>query len=397
LIIRRTIMRITKIECIPVTLKLKTPVLMSGGALTGAICVLIKIHTDEGITGIGDAGGTSEWYSGETQESIMALINNYYGPKVLLGEDPFNVEKIMAGLEKIAKNNNQSKTLVDYALHDIMGKKLGVPIYKLLGGKTIDKIPLGYVMSTGSHEETVAQAKRVVAAGFGVVKIKVGFHTDDEDVENVRLVKQAVGDKAKVMIDANGGWDYYRALRVLKQMEKYDVALAEQPVPWWDIDGLARLRRKVNIPVFADESATELNQLLQIIAKDAADGLFIKVAKAGGLLRAKKWTSVAKAAGLSVMCGCMVGSGLEAAAQAHFLVADEWMNRLEQENVGPLHIYDLLDTVSVDIKTDPAKKLPRYENGFLYAPEGPGLGVELNEEIIPQIISPGLQRTMIKL
>lgn len=384
-------MKITKIECIPVTLKLKKPVLMSGGALTGSICILLKIHTDEGITGIADSGGTSEWYSGETQESIMALMKNYYGPKALLGEDPFNIEKIMAKLDKIAKNNNQSKAVVDYALYDLMGKKLGVPVYKLLGGKSIEKIRMGYVMSTGTQAETRAEAIRLHKAGFKVVKIKVGFHPDEEDIENVRIIHEAVGATADIMIDANGGWNYFQALRNLKAMEPYNVTLAEQPVPWWDIDGLARLRRKVNIPIFADESATELKQLMEIIQKNAADGFFIKVAKAGGLLKAKKWISIAKAANLPVMCGCMVGSGFEAAAQAHLLVADEWMSRLEQENIGPLHLYDLTDTVSVDIKTDLAKKLPRYENGFMWAPEGPGLGMELNEEIVPSLISPGLK------
>jgi L-alanine-DL-glutamate epimerase-like enolase superfamily enzyme len=383
--------KITKIECIPVTLKLKKPVLMSGGALTGSICILLKIHTDEGITGIADSGGTSEWYSGETQESIMALMKNYYGPKALLGEDPFNIEKIMAKLDKIAKNNNQSKAVVDYALHDIMGKKLGVPVYKLLGGKSIEKIRMGYVMSTGTPTETRAEAIRLHKAGFKVVKIKVGFHPDEEDIDNVRIIHEAVGATADIMIDANGGWNYFQALRNLKAMEPYNVTLAEQPVPWWDVDGLARLRRKVNIPIFADESATELKQLMEIVQKDAADGLFIKVAKAGGLLKAKKWTSIARAANLAVMCGCMVGSGFEAAAQAHFLIADEWMSRLEQENIGPLHLYDLTDTVSVDIKNDLAKKLPRYENGFMWAPEGPGLGMELNEDIVPSLISPGLK------
>ncbi len=389
-------MKITKVECIPVTLKLKKPVLMSGGALTGSICVLLKIHTDEGITGIADSGGTSEWYSGETQESIMALIKNYYAPKALLGEDPFNIEKIMAKLDKIAKNNNQSKAVVDYALHDIMGKKLGVPVYKLLGGKTIDKIPLGYVMSTGTPEETVAEARRLADAKFGVVKIKVGFHPDEEDIENVRLIHEAVGDRADIMIDANGGWNYFQALRNLRAMEKFNVTLAEQPLPWWDVDGMARLRRKVNIPVFADESATELKQLMEIVQKDAADGFFIKVAKAGGLLKAQRWVTIARAANLTVMCGCMVGSGFEAAAQAHFLIANEWMKYLQQENIGPLHLYDLTDTVSVKINNDLARELPRYEGGFLYAPEGPGLGMELNEAVIHSLISPGLKPFLVE-
>jgi L-alanine-DL-glutamate epimerase-like enolase superfamily enzyme len=389
-------MKITKIECIPVTLKLKKPVLMSGGALTGSIAVLLKLHTDEGLIGIADSGGTSEWYSGETQESIMALIKNYYAPKALLGEDPFNIEKIMAKLDKIAKNNNQSKAVVDYALHDLMGKKLGVPVYKLLGGKTIEKIRMGYVISTGTQAETRAEAIRVHKAGFKVVKIKVGFHPDEEDIENVRVIHEAVGATADIMIDANGGWNYFQALRNLKAMEKFNVTLAEQPVPWWDIDGMAKLRHKVNIPIFADESATELSQLMEIIKKEAADGLFIKVAKAGGLMKAQRWVTLARTANLPVMCGCMVGSGFEAAAQAHFLVANEWMSKLEQENIGPLHLYDLTDTVSVKIKNDLAKELPRYENGFMWAPEGPGLGMELNEEVVESLISPGLKTIVIK-
>jgi len=389
-------MKITQIEMIPVTLKLKKPVLMSGGALTGSICVLLKIHTDEGIVGIADSGSTSEWYSGETQESIMAMIKNYYAPKALLGEDPFNIEKIMSKLDKIAKNNNQSKAVIDYALYDIMGKKLGVPVYKLLGGKSIEKVRMGYVISTGTPEETAAEARRVHNAGFKVVKIKVGYHPDEEDVENVRVIHEAVGKTADIMIDANGGWNYFQALRHLKAMEKYNVTLAEQPVPWWDVDGLARLRRKVNIPIFADESATELKQIMEIVQKDAADGMFIKVAKAGGLLKAQRWVALAKAANLTVMCGCMVGSGIEAATQAHFLVANEWMSHLEQENIGPLHLHDLTDTVSVDIKNDLAKKLPRYEKGFMWAPEAPGIGVELNEEIVESLISPGLKPVVVK-
>ena len=178
-------------------------------------------------------------------------------------------------------------------------------------------------------------------------------------------------------------------------MEKSDVALAEQPLPWWDVDGLARLRRKVNVPIFPDESATELKHLLEIIDKDAADGLFIKVAKAGGILRARKWVAIAKAAGLSVSCGCMTGSGFEAATQAHFLISDEWTSRFVQENTGPLTIYSILDTVNVDIKNDLAKTLPRYENGFMWVPEGPGLGMELNEDAVAQCITPGKQPVVV--
>jgi L-alanine-DL-glutamate epimerase-like enolase superfamily enzyme len=389
-------LKITKVECIPVSVKYKRPFVMAGGAAYASVGVLLKLHTDEGIVGIGDSGCASEWYSGETQESLMALITNLYAPRILLGEDPFNSEKIIARMEKAVRNNNQSKAVVDYALWDIMGKKLGVPVYKLLGGKSVDKLTLGTIIGTGTPEQTTAEARSLVKAGFTVLKAKVGFHSEEEDVENMRIIKEAVGPKIKLMMDANGSWNYYQALRVLKQMEKYDVALCEQPLPWWDVDGLARLRRKVDIPIFPDESATEFKHLIEIIEKDAADGLFIKVAKAGGILRAKKWVSIAKAAGLSVMCGCMTGSGFEAAAQGHFLIADEWTSQFVQENTGPLTMHGVLDTVSEDIKDDLAKKLPRYENGFMWVPEGPGLGLELNEDVLANSITPGKTAVIVK-
>ncbi len=389
-------MKITKVECIPVSVKYKRPFVLAGGAVDASVGVLLKLHTDEGIVGIGDSGCASEWYSGETQDSLTALITNLYAPRILLGEDPFNIEKISARMERAVKNNNQSKAVVDYALWDIMGKKLGVPVYKLLGGKSVDKLTLGTIIGTGTPAETTAEAKALVKAGFTVLKAKVGFHTEDEDLENMRIIREAVGPKIKVMMDANGSWNYYQAVRILRQMEKFDVALCEQPLPWWDVDGLARLRRKVNIPIFPDESATELKHLIEIIEKDAADGLFIKVAKAGGILRAKKWVSIAKAAGLSVQCGCMTGSGFEAAAQAHFLISDEWTSQFVQENTGPLTMHSVLDTVTVDIKDDLARKLPRYENGFMWAPEEPGLGMELNEEVLASSITPGKIAVVVK-
>jgi L-alanine-DL-glutamate epimerase-like enolase superfamily enzyme len=188
---------------------------------------------------------------------------------------------------------------------------------------------------------------------------------------------------------------YHEALYVLQRVAKYDVFVAEQPVPWWDIDGLARLRRKVDVPIFADESAAELGHLLQIIEKDAADGFFLKVPKAGGILKSRRWVSVAQAANLPVMCGCMVNSGLGSAAEAAFLGATAWMGKIEQEAIGPLNLYNIYDTVSGPIKDDLAKKPPRYEKGFLYPPDGVGLGVELDEASVEKLATPGKKPVII--
>ena len=388
-------MKITKIECIPVSLKFAKPVVMSGGAEAASHVVLVKIHTDEGVTGIAETGGTSPWYMGESQDSIMHNINRVYGPPILLGEDPFNIETIVARMDKAAKANNQSKAVIDYALHDIMGKALGVPVYKLLGGLANEKIALAFVMSSGTAEEVGAEGKALVKAGFKGLKLKVGARTPDEDIELVGVLRTAVGNKIKVMIDANGGWLYHQALYVLQRVAKYDIFVAEQPVPWWDIDSLARLRRKVDVPIFPDESAVELNDLIKIIRMEAADGFFLKVPKAGGILKSQKWVSIAQAANLPVMCGCMINSGLGAAVEAHFLAATAWMGKIEQEAIGPLNLYNIPDTVTTPLKNDLAVNVPRYEKGFLYPPHGPGLGVELNEKAVKKFATPGKSPTVI--
>lgn len=389
-------MRITRIECIPITVKFSKPFPMGGGVDLGSAGIILKVYTDDGITGIADSGGTSAWYRGESQGSMMSIINEVLGPSVLLGEDPFNIEKIMAGMNHAARDNNQAKATVDYALHDIVGKALGVPVYKLLGGLTTEKIPLGYVLPAASTDVVLAMARQALKAGFRVLKLKVGVGKEEADIENIQALREAAGDDVEIFIDANGSWHYYQALMILKKLERYNLAMVEQPVPWWDIDGMARLRGKIGIPVFADESAQELKHLLEIIQKNAADGFFIKIPKAGGLLKSQKWVSIAKAAGLPVVCGCMMGSGLEAAAYTHLLVADEWLSKMVHENIGPLQIHDVFETVTKPIKNDVALNVPRYENGFLYPTHEPGLGIELNEAAISRLVTPGKSPTVIE-
>jgi L-alanine-DL-glutamate epimerase-like enolase superfamily enzyme len=388
-------MKITKIECIPVSIPFAKPMKMGLGTASVSDAVIIKIHTDEGITGICETGDTSPWYMGESQDSIMYNINKVFAPNILLGEDPFNIERIIARMDKAAKLNNQAKAVVDYALHDIMGKALGVPVYKLLGGLSNERIPLAFVMSSGTPEEVVAEGQSLVKAGYKAMKLKVGAKSIEEDLEMLGALRKAVGNNIKIMTDTNGGWDYLQALRFLRGAVKYDLFLAEQPVPYWDMDGLARLRRKVDVPVFADESAKELNDLMKLIQRDAVDGFFLKVPKAGGIHKSQKWVAIAQSVGLMVMCGCMIDSGLGTAANIHFLAATEWMGKIEQEAIGPLNLHNRPDTVKPPIKNDLAVKVPRYEGGFVYPPDGVGLGVELNEAAVARYASPDKKPTVV--
>lgn len=325
----------------------------------------------------------------------MHNINAIYGPQILLGENPFKIEKIVARMDRAVKVNNQSKAVIDYCLHDIKGKAWGVPVYDLLGGLSNEKIPLCFVMSSDTPDIVAADGKKLVAAGFHSLKLKVGLRSAEDDIALVEALREAVGNKVRIMIDVNGGWHYNQALNTLKKLEKYDLFLCEQPVPRWDYEGMAQLRRKVNIPILADEAAVDLNDLLKLIRMEAIDGFFLKVPKAGGILKSQKWVSIAQGADLMVMCGCMINSGIGAAVEAHFLAATEWMGRSEQESIGPLNLYNRPDTVSPPDIIDLAVKIPRYEGGYLYPPEGPGLGVELNEKIVSSLVTPGKKPTVI--
>ncbi len=388
-------MKITSVEAIPVSLPFKKPMVMSGSAVTAAHTVVVKLHTDEGITGVAECGDTSMWYMGESQDSIFHNVTKVFAP-ILLGEDPSRIEVIVAKMDKAARLNNHSKAVVDYALHDLMGKALGVPVYKLLGGLSNPKIKLAYVMSSGTPEQVAAQAKKLAAAGYGGLKLKVGANIVDDDVQMVAEVRKAVGNQVRIMTDTNGGWNYTQALRFLQAVGKYDVFLAEQPIPWWDHDGLARLRRKVDVPIFADESAQELNDLIKLYERDAIDGFFLKVPKAGGIHKSQKFVAIAQSMGLLVMTGCMINSGLGAAVEAHFLAAMEWLGRIEQESIGPLNLYDLIETNGKAIPDDLGLGCPNYEKGYLYPPEGPGMGIELNEEVVKKFATPGKQAVVIK-
>lgn len=388
-------MKIVKVEIIPITTPLRRPIVMRGTTISGINSIVLKLYTDDGLIGISESGDTSSWYRGETQDSMTAMIADFFAPQILLGEDPTKIEKIVGRMDIMARDNNQAKATVDFALHDLTGKALNVPVSTLLGGKTVDRVPLGLVLSAGKPEVMVPEALAVVNEGYSFVKLKTGHGTLKDDVAMVAAVREAVGDDVDLFIDVNGFWTYDQAFATILALEKYNLSKIEQPLPAWDIEGMARLRGKVGTAIYADEGAQELHDLYNIIEKRAADGLMIKTQKAGGLLKAKRWLTMARLANLPVICGCMVGSGLEASPAAHLLVADDWISRFPQENAGPLHIHDVLNSAA--IKDDLALNVPRFEGGYLYPNDGPGLGITINEEVLKALATPGKSSRVITL
>jgi L-alanine-DL-glutamate epimerase-like enolase superfamily enzyme len=235
----------------------------------------------------------------------------------------------------------------------------------------------------------VKEAEEAIAAGYHHLKVKVAVSTLEQDVENVKAIRNAVGDKVQIMVDANAGWNVHQAIRAIQKMEKYDIFMAEQPTPYWDINGLALVRQKVRTPIMPDESASSLANLIRIIKSDAADALFLKCSKAGGLLKSKMWVSIAKGADLPVICGSKVGNGLTAAAEVNFVFSTDWMTRIEQQCGMGVPLIHGKYNCGAEIEDDIVEEVIPIKNGFYYPPKGPGLGVELNEKMISKYLSPG--------
>ncbi len=374
--------KIVKVETFPVSTPLKKPVIMPNTRITSIDSVVLKITCDDGSVGFSDSGDTSSWYRGELQESIIAMISNVIAPRILLGEDPRNIEKIVAKMDLLVRDNNQAKATVDFALHDLKGKLLGVPVYELLGGRTIEAARQGWVLSAGKPDDVAAEAKRAKDVGFALFKMKIGYGTIQDDIDMVHAVRETVGPDAYLTIDANGFWSYEKALHIIRKIDSAGLDLIEQPLAHWDIEGMARLRAAVKTPIYADESAQELHNLKEIIDRRAADGLFIKLQKAGGLVKAQRWLTMARLAGLPVHCGCMIGSGLEHSPAAHLWVANEWATQGLNESIGPLMIHGTMESKNIAAGTDIALNIPKFEGGLCYPNEGPGFGIELNEAFL---------------
>ena len=336
--------------------------------------MIVKVETDDGYVGVGEIGPLPE-FAGESGATCLAITKERLAP-ALIGQDPFDVEKIIKRMDAAVKANHLAKSAVDFALHDLLGKILGIPVYKLLGGKYREKIPICWAMGMKSPEEMAKEAVEYVKKGYRCLKAKVGLDPKT-DIERIKAIREAVGDKVEIRADANQAYSPDVAIQVIKKMERMnlDLQYVEQPVPYWDIDGMAKVTRSVDTPILADESIFSMHDAVSIIRRNAADIINLKVGKVGGLRVSSKIAAFAEAADFP----CMVGSMLEiwsgTAAGAHFAVATKNVS-YECELVGPLYY-----------KYDVVKEGYKYVNGFLEVPDKPGLGLELDEEKLKKAVA----------
>jgi muconate cycloisomerase len=326
--------------------------------------ILTRVHTDEGIQGIGEVPPLPP-LSPESQPVIATMIEKWIAPQ-LMGEDPFDVERIWKKMDYVAPTYPMSKAPLDMALYDIMGKSLGVTAHKLLGGSTVERFPLVGLIGIGSEEEVVAEALRFVEEGYTGLRLKIG---PGQDARNVESIREAVGEEVTLRVDGNQGYSVAEAAKAIRAMEPFDIELMEQPTPWWDFRGLAEVASAVDTPIMPHESIFQISDVKNLFDLGALGVLGLKTYRpGGGLTSARKLLDAARLMGVPCMLHDDVEMGVSLAAASQFIAARIGDLKFKAELSGyPEWIADYVEKTPL-----------KMEGGYAHVPEGPGLGVELD-------------------
>ncbi|MCE9561038.1 MAG: mandelate racemase/muconate lactonizing protein [Planctomycetes bacterium] len=365
-------MKITRIEPIPVCVPLKKGLTAKTAHGEHAVSpyVLVKVHTDAGLVGLGEATISGLW-SGETQAGTVAAIRDYIAPQ-LVGKDPRDITAARRAMDFIIKLNPFTKCAVEMALWDIAGKAAKVPVYQLLGGKVRDKVRIKLVVWARDVPGSRLMAEQHLALGVTCVKVKTGLDPES-DIARVRAVREVTPKHIPVTIDSNCGWTIQQAKYCLRQLADVNLLLAEQPIPAGDPAALAEVRRDTHTPIMADESVFTLQDAWLLTTHRAADIFSVYPGKHGGIAATAEIIAVAKAAGLRCTIGSNLELGIGTAAMLHVAAAfpEVDCDAFPADTIGPFYHDGEVITQPLDLGPPHAK-----------VPDGIGLGVELDEEAV---------------
>lgn len=361
-------MKVTAMELVPVSVPLRTRIEGSYYSHNQSFdFVILRLRTDQGITGLGEAGSNGAW--GETQCMSMTILSEL-APAVV-GSNPFQIEVIHEKMSRLVKGHPLSKSAIDMALYDIIGKALGVPVSTLLGGCYRSSVAIHVSLGIKDIDLMEKEAYAYLDEGVRTLKIKVG-REPKRDVEAVKRVRHVVGEDVRLMVDANQGYDTVQiAIDTIRRMEEFGPLIVEQPIAGWDIDGLAEIRHATRSLLLADESVWSAQDCLRIVERRAADAVHVYLQKAGGYRDAAKCVGIAEAGHIVCNVGGMGDLGVASAAALHLSSA---LKNIRPDIVpcgiaGPCRVADDIITTRLFIK-----------DGCLEVPDGPGLGVELDEK-----------------
>jgi muconate cycloisomerase len=361
-------MKILSVESIITRPPIRHPARLGVGALTHVDAVIVKIETDAGIIGVGEC---SPWaVFAENAFAIKATIDHFLGPAVV-GLSAFHVEKILLAMDGAHYGVPFAKTGVEMAVLDALGKALQRPVSDLLGGCVRDRISLSYSVSNQDLKADLDESRWLLDQGFKVLKIKTGVLSDREDLSRVEALRRLVGDDFDLRIDFNQGGHRERVTRLCRHMEAFRPTFIEQPCKGFDLDAMTALCAALDTPVMADESVLSWEQGFQVAKRQAADIVSVKIAKMGGLTRSKKVAAVLESAGIPGYAGAMWESGIGIAASLHFACST------------PSIKYGSDFYTANYLMTDDLIKAPlKVEDGDIFVPDGPGLGIEVDWDAV---------------
>jgi L-alanine-DL-glutamate epimerase-like enolase superfamily enzyme len=357
-------MRITGLEIRTISIPLRLAYRSSKKTALSCDHVIVQMQTDVGLTGYGE-GAPGMNATESPMDAIAVTLEKRLGP-FLLGLDPRNLANLHVVMDKVLSANGCAKAAVDMAAYDILGKSLGIPIYALLGGKYRNQVPLNNAIGAGDVLSTKVEAEEIARQGFKVIKIK-GSGNPKEDIARVRTVREVAGPNMLIRIDPNGAYAGVDvALKAFRAMEAYDLELIEQPLPRWDISGMASLCRALDTPIVADESMYTMRDAVSLYKERAADILNLKLQEAGGIYRAMQIGHFADCANIPLIIGARSETGVGQCASIHLAVS------------CPTVRYACDLRTPANLIEDILQNAPAIENGGVICPEGPGLGVEVN-------------------
>lgn len=354
-------MPIVDVRTYPMRVPLRAPFVTALRTATSVETLIVEVVDDEGNSGFGEAAQVWQ-VTGASVAGSQACIDDVLGPAVR-GRDPDDLYANCQVIRRAVVGNEAAKAALDVALHDLAARRLGVPLVRLLGGTAL-RVATDVTLSVADTHALALAAQQRVSEGFEVLKVKVGTDAAT-DVARVRAVRSAVGAEVRIRLDANQGWTPREAVRVISDIEAegLDVEFVEQPVPAWDIDGLAWVSDRVKTSILADESVLSLRDLVEVIRRRAADMVNVKVAKCGGLTAARTLLSLAEEHGMGTIIGSMMEGPVGVGAAASLAAAQGTTATCDLDSAWWL-------------AASPVRGGPRYDGADVCLPNAPGLGID---------------------
>ena len=338
----------------------------TGSVANSILNVILKLETDAGITGWGEASPRPV-VSGTVEGSVGAL--HVCLRPLIVGADAFRIEQIMDRAERTVVHCTEAKAALEMALFDIVGKALKTPVCNLLGGRVRDELPLSYSLADPDIDKDIETATNLMVDGHRIFKVKMGWAGHRADVARLEKMYAALPAGADIRLDYNQGLEPHDAIRKLREVERFSPTFIEQPVHRDQIDALAEITRAIDTPIMADESSPQPIDALNLVLRRAVDLISIKVAKCGGMLRGRRIAAIAEAGGIACYGGCMFETGIAHLAGTHLLASTQNIS------MG-CEYYQATYYLQEDLLAAPFPA----GNGKVVVPTSPGLGIDVDED-----------------